>query len=131
MADPHDLPDPAHTVDVRLAIAIERLSEATRRSSEAMEALAADMREHRRAVEPCVTAYQATLAARLAADAAEAGALTNLRAKVWTALANPVVVLALVSALLAGLGFGGAGERVAAAVTAALAPPGVTIEVSE
>lgn len=118
------IPETGIAVD-RLAYAVLRVADEVEDLRATVHDLTLELAAERAANAPLRTEYELLLKARRE----EGLASVNLRTKAYNALAQPAVIAAIISALLAGLGIASTGERLAAAASAFAAGDSTTIEV--
>jgi len=113
------------------SVLVDRLAYAVLKVADEVEDMRGELRNVTAAlgaietrIGPCVAEYDLLLKAR----SAETVAGVNLRAGALRALAQPAVIAAIISALLAGLGIASTGERIVADARA-LSGDTTTIEV--
>lgn len=122
MADASDLPEvsiPTTTVE-RLAYAGGRVADEVAdlriETRESIAELRQEIVTLRTAQQPSLDAWELTQKRRLD----ESLAYSGFRAEFWKAVSRPAVIMAILTALLSGLGLGSQGERIASAAAIAL-----------
>lgn len=110
--------------------AAERLAYAGLRTADEVQDLSRRLASLEATAKPCLDEYALLLGKRRAESEAAAG----FRAELWRGLSQRYVIAAIITALLGGLGLGGASDRMISAAEAALAAlsgPTTSIEVRD